>query len=113
MKKKKRSITEGLNPAELRRVAVIITDFRDKKVGCSKQSIEQLMWGSNRQDTSLDDDWANNKRSYEVNTFGEVSFARATTDAPQADIFGPFQVDLDLEKEKRCRPEEWSWSSPR
>lgn len=109
--KRKRNTQESLNPADLRRVAVLITNFRDKSVSCSKQAIEELMWGKNRVDTSLDSDWDNNKRSYEVNTFGEVSFARATTDAPQADIFGPFVVDIDLEKEKRCRPEEWSWGA--
>lgn len=98
-------------PADLRRVAVIITDFQDKRVTCSKEDIEKLMWGSNRVDTSLDGDWSNNKRSYEVNTFADVSFARATSAAPLADIFGPFQLPIDLEKERRCRPEEWSWGA--
>lgn len=91
-----------ISQVEVRRIIVIITNFLDETVQCTKNQIEDLIWGSN----NVTHHFKSLKKTYEVNSFGKVSFSK--NNESKSEVYGPYTIPLYLSKETSCRPEIWS-----
>jgi hypothetical protein len=91
------------NAVTVRRAVAIIINFTDEKVSCSRDDVARTLWNTQ---ISSNITQLSNKRIYELQSFGKVSFRQYNRDT--MDVYGPYEFDLKLADEPECRPDYWS-----
>lgn len=102
---------------QLRRLLVILVDFEDEQVECSRWDISKRIWGSvspSYQGSS--GPWENVYRVFQVNSVNRVQYARNATSLgaqPSSteelrDVVGPYRLKRRIRTETTCAHEAWA-----